>query len=391
MQTTAIYDENEHEPLIDAGFDESAARDFIVDIIHTADTNFQPGRGWPLHPEDQYGEETTPALGLYCGAAGTVWALARLAERYGISLTHDYAQAIRQFEERMRGSTDPVPSYCMGTSGLAFVHYLLTHDDDSLHRAISDARANGCNPAREFLWGSPGTAIPALLMREYNGEHRFDELISEVQDELWRTWEPDTLLWLQDMYGRQQRYVGAGHGAATNVSIFLRAYDVVRTERKSDLLARIRSLFERYAIKDGRAMNWFSLGTPSGNRMQWCHGAPGVIIGLSAFAEDDVLDPMLLKAGNAIWQAGPLKKGPTLCHGTAGNGFALLRLSERTGDRTWLERARRFAAHAMQQVAQWRETFGMASASLWTGEPGVALYIDAVLRRDCRILSLDAV
>ncbi|MEO8739330.1 MAG: lanthionine synthetase LanC family protein [Casimicrobiaceae bacterium] len=36
----------------------------------------------------------------------------------------------------------------------------------------------------------------------------------------------------------------------------------------------------------------------------------------------------------------PLNKGAGLCHGTAGNGYALLKFYRRTGDAIWLERAR---------------------------------------------------
>ena len=37
------------------------------------------------------------------------------------------------------------------------------------------------------------------------------------------------------------------------------------------------------------------------------------------------------RAAELTWDAGPLVKGPSLCHGTAGNGFALLALYRRTG------------------------------------------------------------
>ena len=32
------------------------------------------------------------------------------------------------------------------------------------------------------------------------------------------------------------------------------------------------------------------------------------------------------KAGDLIWQRGLIKKGPGLCHGVAGNGYAFLHL-----------------------------------------------------------------
>lgn len=45
--------------------------------------------------------------------------------------------------------------------------------------------------------------------------------------------------------------------------------------------------------------------------------------------------------------------------------------------------------HAMHQADAWRGEFGMPAFSFWTGELGVALFVDAVLRDDPRVLSLD--
>jgi Lanthionine synthetase C-like protein len=59
-----------------------------------------------------------------------------------------------------------------------------------------------------------------------------------------------------------------------------------------------------------------------------------------------------------------------ICHGTAGNGYAFLKAFERTGDELWLDRARRFAVHALDQV----ERRGHGRYSLWTGDVGVALF-----------------
>ncbi len=199
------------------------------------------------------------------------------------------------------------------------------------------------------------------------------------------------LLWLQDMYGKKQRYVGAGHGAFGNLAPFVRALDLLPQTRHEELHRRITGLLTRYALEDGDAENWISMGEPtSGNRMQWCHGAPGVLIALGSYAPGDpVIEDAVLRGGRAIWKAGPLKKGPGFCHGTAGNGYALLRVFQRTGDTAWLERARRFAMHAIAQAAEWRARFGMPSYSLWTGEIGVALFVDGVLREDAAVFALD--
>ncbi len=396
-----IFEASEHEMLTSAAFDASSARAFVREIVRATDGAFEAGRGWPLHPEDRSGEETARYAGIYCGTSGTMLALTTLARAYNVELRHDYTEAIVECEENYRRepadtSMTVVPSYFLGTVGIMLARYALTEDAATLDRIVTDMRANVGNPTREVLWGSPGTAIAGVLIRERDGDRRFDDVLRMVQTELWETWEPidgeGGLLWQQDMYGDQRHYVGAGHGAIGNLTPFLGAMDLLSTEERAVLRERIAALLEAYIIRDADAANWYSLGKPRfGMRMQWCHGSPGVIIGLARYPVDDErVEALLVQGGNGIWKAGPLRKGPTLCHGTAGNGFAFLRLFERTGDDLWLHRAQRFSAHAMEQVTTWRETFGMPSFSLWTGELGVALYIDAVLRRDPRLLTLDS-
>ena len=87
-------------------------------------------------------------------------------------------------------------------------------------------------------------------------------------------------------------------------------------------------------------------------------------------------DELLLAGAELTWQAGPhgAEKGAGICHGTAGNGYAFLKTFERTGDERWLDRARRFAVHALGQVDGARSERGTGRYSLWTGDVGVALY-----------------
>ncbi len=393
-----IYEPAEHEALTDAVFDRDKARAFVVDTVRTIDGLYDPNDAWRLHPEDDYGQEKGATnLGIYHGAAGTMWALARLAERYDVPLRNDYGRAIDRCMEQYQTYPEEsrAPSYWMGAAGIAFVKYLLTKDLSALELCMRAAESNSGNPTREFMWGSPGTIFPALLLRERDGDPRFDTLIRSVHDELWESWEPENqdggLLWLQDMYGKRRRYVGAGHGAITNLAVFVRAIDLLDAARRETFALRLPAMLERYAISEGEVVNWYSLGQPlEQKRMQWCHGAAGVITSLAALDRaDEITEDLLLRGANGVWQAGPLRKGPTLCHGTAGNGFALLQMDRRTGDDVWLDRARRFAMHAIQQVYEWRTEFGMPSASLWTGDLGVAAFVDAVVRNDPRILSHD--
>src|SRR5439155_1647387 len=98
------------------------------------------------------------------------------------------------------------------------------------------------------------------------------------------------------------------------------------------------------AIREGSLANWpawlAAPGAPPPRQlMQYCHGAPGFVICLADLPGTE-LDEVLRAAGEATWAAGPLTKGSNLCHGTGGNGYAFLKLYQRSGDAMWLTRAR---------------------------------------------------
>jgi len=103
------------------------------------------------------------------------------------------------------------------------------------------------------------------------------------------------------------------------------------------------------------------------------------------------MDAMLIGAGHAIWKAGPLAKGYGLCHGTAGNGYAFLKLYRRTGESLWLERARAFAMHSIAQRQRMRQQVGQGRCTLWTGDPGLAVYLWHCLDGTAALPALDVV
>jgi len=123
--------------------------------------------------------------------------------------------------------------------------------------------------------------------------------------------------------------------------------------------------------------------------LQWCTGAPGVLAGAWEYLDED----LLLAGAELTWRAGAHgdEKGHGICHGTSGNGFALLKAFARTGDERWLERARRFAVHALGQAERLRAANGRGRYSLWTGDVGTALFAAACLDKDARYPILDIV
>jgi hypothetical protein len=122
--------------------------------------------------------------------------------------------------------------------------------------------------------------------------------------------------------------------------------------------------------------------------VQFCHGAPGFVVCLAGMP-GNALDDLLVAAGETTWAAGPLTKGSNLCHGTGGNGYAFLKLYGRTRDALWLERARAFAMHGIAQTEEDASRYGQGRYSLWTGDPGFAIYLWDCVRADAQFPTLD--
>ena len=165
------------------------------------------------------------------------------------------------------------------------------------------------------------------------------------------------------------------HGLVGIVQVLAPALE---DDRRATLERETAAILERLAVVEGGLANWPprdrpTLPGPDGQiRLQWCAGAPGMVVGAAGYLDEE----LLLAGAELCWRAGPHgdDKGPSICHGTAGNGYALLAAFERTGDERWLDRARRFAVHALEQARRQRDQRGRGRHSLWTGDLGVALF-----------------
>jgi Lanthionine synthetase C-like protein len=107
-----------------------------------------------------------------------------------------------------------------------------------------------------------------------------------------------------------------------------------------------------------------------------------MVTSLAGLPADDETDRLLMAGGELTWRAGPLAKGVGLCHGTAGNAYALLAPHSRSGDERWLQRARMFAMDAVADVDRRRDANGRGRYTLFTGDIGVALLLRSCLNAD---------
>ncbi|HZU20048.1 MAG TPA: LanC-like protein [Gaiellaceae bacterium] len=311
----------------------------VEEIVADAESAHRDG-AWPVHPADG---AVTPdeARTLYLGAAGMLWALRRLGST---------------LEVELEPLDQPTPSLLVGESGIL----LVTRADDERLQALVDA--NERNAAWELLWGSAGT----ILAAKHAGLEwrRSAEILADE-------WGRSGGLWTQTIGGKQAQYLGAAHGFAANVHALRGLVD-------DDVLRRrIEPVLREHAVWHGDAVNWPPIPGMDADRVQWCHGAPGIVATLGDLLPED----LLLAAAETTWRTGPLAKGQGLCHGTAGNGFALLKTWSVTGDGRWLDRARVFADAALAQCD--------GRYSLFTGDVGAALLARACDARDPRFPILD--
>jgi lantibiotic modifying enzyme len=396
-----LFDPARHEALGDLAWNEVVARAAIRDIVDDAVQTLGSGSTWPWHPRDTTDTVEPPHKSLYLGAAGVLWALWYLAREGATDVQLEWDDLIERTRVEYLDEPDTneiVPSYFMGEAGILLVHFRITGSVRIAQRLRDAIRENIANPTHEALWGAPGTMIAALRMHEWTGDPAWAALFLENVEQLWRTWLPTEhgRIWTQDLYGEICQLLGAGHGFAGNAYPLLEGAHLLSAERREALYDGCVETLERTAITEGDEVNWPpGVGTPREGRtkvlLQWCHGAPGIVTAFGDFphGRSRAMEQMLVRAGNLIWRAGPLEKGFGLCHGTAGNGYAFLKLHRRTGDPAWLERARRFGMHAILQAEAMREAYGHRRHTLWTGDAGLAVYLWHCIEGEDAVPTLD--
>jgi hypothetical protein len=392
-----LFDPPSHERLTETPWDEVAVRTSIQAIVADAEAAFDEQALWPAHPLDEDGEPLPPLASLYLGASGVVWALHELERAGLVDLTRSWEPVAVALCDRYLADPDydvdgPVPSLWMGESGILLVAHTLAPAAWQEERLLAAVTANAQNPTRELMWGSPGTMLAAQVLHDRTGDERWADAWRDSADWLWDEWRDD--LWAQDLYGRVRRFLGPAHGFVGNVFV-LGQGDLLDVRRRSELERRAVAAVAAHAEREDDLAQWpptpeSPVGGDGKRRTQWCHGAPGIVASLASIAPDDEeLTALLIAGGELTWRAGPLAKGANLCHGTAGNGYAFLKLFERTGSELWLDRARAFAMHALDQVERARVQHGRGRYTLLTGDVGAALYLASCLAADAAFPTLD--
>jgi hypothetical protein len=367
-----LFDPKAHEPLGGGSWDARVARRTVDHMVDDTLAAFD-GDGWPRHPSDEHA-----GGGIYGGIAGTAYALHAIVGRTPVGA------------DKVIEAADG-DSFITGRLGAALVAWRLAPSQEVAAHMEEAANAVIASGENEFCLGAAGAAVAATLLFEDTRDERWAGVIGDAVRRLWSSWSFDRELracvWAQRRGDETRKFLGAAHGVAGNAHALLRAAPMQSRDHQRELLDRTVETLRRTALEERGAANWPArTDAPDPRpRVQWCHGAPGIVIALANAPAHRPLDALLLAAGELTWQAGPLAKGHGLCHGTAGNGYAFLKLHRRTRETKWLDRARRFAMHAIAQY----EAREAGRYTLFTGDLGLALYLRSCVEVDDRFPLLD--
>ena len=377
-----MYSSRQHFAALSTPWSDAKAAAFIQRFVDQSIASLLEHGGFEPHPQDDLRDSDM----FYHGIPGVLWAIAYLksvgAVQYELNLVPALKKSLlRNRREFSRSRYSESGTYLMSELPILMLLSRLESGSTWDNAILERAQMGSDQPARELMWGVPGTMLAANFMFRWTGEQRWRDLYSLQAQHLMSEWEevsPGTHIWSPELYGKSYPYLGAVHGFAGNAASLLAGQEILGTEVFGDITEKIISTLIQTAETHEGLANWRAIhGVETRWSLQHCHGAPGVVTSTAGvpLGRDEGFDALLAMAGELIWRAGPLKKGVSLCHGTAGNGYALLKLHERTDDPLWLERARSFAMTALAQSEDAERFFKHPRFSLWTGDAGLAVYL----------------
>jgi lantibiotic modifying enzyme len=385
---SSLYEPGRHSAIAGGAWNEQQVQAAIQAIISGVLASQQEDGCWPNNLSEF-------PLSLYDGVAGIAWTLEQLQQRGYYCGDHRVSCASQMAGiENLNGDKSmfeqfQVPisqSFYLGASGIVLQAWKETGDASLLNTLDSLIAQNQTHPWLENLWGAPSTMLVAGHLYKATGEERFAEHIragaAYMEQKLETHPDAGCQMWNIDLYGERTWLLGAGHGFVGNAFPILSSASVFDESTITRWKERIVNTAIRSAERENGMANWRqSIGNMRKGRdsmlVQQCHGAPGFIIALASLIGSGhaEFDELMLEGGELVWAAGPLDKYPGLCHGTPGNGYALLKLYEKTGDPLWLQRARAFAMSSIEQYHQFTASDAGPSYSLWDGDMGLAMYL----------------
>jgi hypothetical protein len=274
---------------------------------------------------------------LYSGSLCKVYIL------YQLNRLHEASRHVRPYISQSDNRVTLLEGRKVGALAMSCaIHFKLK--DDTILKEHLDMLLDVSNyvhselPEQEcdVMYGRAGFLHAILFVRKEIGDEKYGSeqvlqiLMDLLQEGIKNKTEHFPLLWKW----HQKIYLGSAHGVAGILQTLLSFNDEVcllghgsNHDYMKDIRGTIRSLL---SVKFLSGNIPSSIGKERDNLVQWCHGAPGIILLLvKAYEIFDEVD-YLKRAGdialNVVWTRGLLRKGMGLCHGISGNAYSFLAL-----------------------------------------------------------------
>ncbi|CAD5219102.1 unnamed protein product [Bursaphelenchus okinawaensis] len=337
--------------------------------------------------------------GPYTGCGGVGFSLLKAAqaipERLAQSVQACTEMLNNQFEYAKNGSRSRHSRYLCGTLGLYVIQAIKDHMSGRsvchYKSLFSGFVETVCSKGYQrygdddILNGRAGFLLGAQMVYNETGVHMLTEseakavlraLLDSGREYSTEHNSPTPLFY--EWHGKE--YLGAAHGISGILQAFLTYWHFLDEKARFDVKATL-DWFVGIQSPDGNFPSSSGyVGYPKGEDelVHWCHGAPGaihlMITGITLFNDERYLQSAK-RCADLIWHRGILKKGPGICHGVAGNGYALLLLSRVVNDPQLLLKAKAFAVIMMDPNFESLSSVPDSPFSLFEGWAGALCYL----------------
>ncbi|KAG4075003.1 hypothetical protein HA402_014582 [Bradysia odoriphaga] len=314
-------------------------------------------------------------------------------------------------------SRDERCSFLCGNAGIYCVAAVISAASNNLDEMKKDLEAfetgyEACKPMHFSRYGSDEVLVGRAgylsgmywlnkqLMPQPFADNRISELCQVMVDS-GRQYSADKGSPFPLMYHYHgTEYLGAAHGLCSILHMMLESPWFKRngdapnfTNISKTKLLDIKNSIDGFVALQDHDGNFpcamEDLGYPNDNPLiHWCHGAPGAIYLLIkaylVFREEKYLNSCR-RAADLIWHYGLLRKGPGICHGVAGNGYAFLIMYRLTGEVRYMHRATKFAEFLKSSEFLQRSRTPDCPFSLYEGLAGTVCFLIDLLepQRSC--------
>ncbi|EPT31253.1 lanthionine synthetase C family protein [Toxoplasma gondii TgCatPRC2] len=178
-----------------------------------------------------------------------------------------------------------------------------------------------------------------------------------------------------------REYLGAAHGVM-GIVYMLMLVEPIRNDPNAMRL--VKGTLEWLLTLETKHHNWPAVrGETDDYLCHFCHGATGAVFafGLGSIVFNNrEFQKAALRAATCVWKYGLLKKGPGICHGISGSGYALLMAYKLTRDPIWLDRAADFALKMFDEKLQADSRVPDNPFSLFEGLSGAICFLVDLLK-----------